>query len=228
MKRSTLHILVLLALLSAGLPAHAGQVIDRIVATVNGHIILQSDWEDAVNYEAFVEGRPLDGITPAQRKAALDHLIDQELLREQMREADFAQAVSETQISQRIHEIREQFSALDDESWHATLARYRLNEQELKRRVALQLNLMQLVDQRLRPAVQIDAKSIESYYQHSLLPQLRQSGAGEVPLAAVTPKIKEVLTQQKIDELLIAWLHNLRTSSEIRSDQTSAPGGQPR
>ena len=29
--------------------ARAGEVIDRIVATVNGHIILQSDWNDALS-----------------------------------------------------------------------------------------------------------------------------------------------------------------------------------
>lgn len=228
MKIRALYIAASLVLLAAALPARAGEIIDRIVATVNGHIILQSDWEDAINYEAFVEGRPLDATTPAQRKAALDHLIDQELLREQMREADLQQAASQAAVSQRVSEIRRQYSALgDQDAWQAALTRYNLNEEEVKRRVALQLTLMRLVDERLRPAVQIDARSIESYYQQSLLPQLRQSGAGEVPLAEVMPKIKEVLTQQKLDELLTAWLHNLRSSSEIR-DESSGPESQAR
>ena len=54
-----------------------GEVIDRIVATVNGHIILLSDWEDSLRYEAFSSGRPLDRMTADDRKSALDHLIDQ-------------------------------------------------------------------------------------------------------------------------------------------------------
>ncbi len=45
---------------------------------------------------------------------------------------------------------------------------------------------MSLVDSRLRPTVKIDSKSIESYYQQELLPQLRQSGAQNVPLAEVS------------------------------------------
>jgi hypothetical protein len=77
--------------------------------------------------------------------------------------------------------------------------------------------MMRLVDERLRPTIQIDAKSIESYYQQSLLPQLQQAGAREVPLADVTPKIKELLTQQKLDQLLTAWLQNLRATSQIRT-----------
>src|SRR5882724_13356301 len=64
--------------------AMAGDVIDRIVATVNGHIILQSDWDDAIAYEAFIGGKPLQQLTGEDRKAALDRLVDQELLRQQM------------------------------------------------------------------------------------------------------------------------------------------------
>src|SRR5690348_1489481 len=85
--------------------ASAGEIVDRIVATVNGHVILQSDWEDALCYEAFVAGRPLDQITADERKGALDRLIDQELLREQMASSDFQHATSE-EIDSRINEVR--------------------------------------------------------------------------------------------------------------------------
>jgi hypothetical protein len=74
---------------------------------------------------------------------------------------------------------------------------------------------MRLVDARLRPTVQIDSKSIESYYNRELVPQLRQSGAQSIALAEVTPKIKELLTQQKVNELLVAWLQSLRSGSSI-------------
>lgn len=79
---------VALLLVASGFPASAGDIIDRIVATVNRSIILQSDWEDAVRYEAFIGGRPLDHVTNEDRKAALDRLIDQELLREQVHLSD--------------------------------------------------------------------------------------------------------------------------------------------
>jgi hypothetical protein len=66
--------------------------------------------------------------------------------------------------------------------------------------------------------VTIDSKSIESYYNQELLPQLRQSGAQDVPLAEVTPQIKELLTEQKVSRLLTAWLQNLRAGSEIHTE----------
>jgi peptidyl-prolyl cis-trans isomerase SurA len=215
---------VCMVLLMAALLANAGEIIDRIVATVNGHIILQSDWDDAVRYEAFMDNRPLQGVSAADRKSALDRLIDQELLREQMRSSDFETTASDQEVAQRIQQIRAAHSVANEGGWQAVLAEHRLSEGELKRRVTLQLDMLRLVDERLRPTIQIDSQSIESYYQQSLLPQLRQSGAPMVPLSDVTPKIKELLTQQKLDQLLTSWLQNLRSTSQIRTQAAPDQG----
>jgi hypothetical protein len=212
-------------LLAIALPAPAGDVLDRIVATVNNHIILQSEWLDALRYEAFVSGRALDRLQAGDGKAALDRLIDQELLREQMRSSGFPHASSE-EVEKRIQEIRKQHDGAHSQAgWEAALRRYGLTEGEVKKRVALQLDLMGLVDARLRPNVIIDSKSIESYYNQELLPQLRQSGARQVPLAEVTPKIKELLTQQKVNQMLLAWLQDLRSGSRIRTEADSQESG---
>lgn len=226
MHRRILIIVCVMTLLASALPGNA-EVIDRIVATVNGHIILQSDWEDALRYEAFSSARSLDRLTAEDRKAALDRLIDQELLREQMQAPDYPHASPE-EIARRVAEIRKQYpNAESDQDWTALLRNYGLTEDELKSRVATQLDLMTLVDSRLRPAVNIDNKSIESYYQQELLPQLHQSGEQTVPLAEVSGKIKELLTQKKITQLLAAWLQNLRAGSQIRSEALmAAPGGR--
>jgi hypothetical protein len=209
------------ALFGIASPAWAGDVLDRIVATVNNHAILQSEWQDATRYEAFVSGRALDQLQASDRKAALDRLIDQELLREQMRSSGFPHANSE-EVEKRIQEIRKQYAGAEsDAGWQAALARYGLAENDLRRRVTLQVDLMGLVDARLRPSVVIDSKSIESYYNQELLPQLQHSGAQQAPLAEVTPKIKELLTQQKMNEMLVAWLQDLRSGSRISKETGS-------
>ncbi len=224
--RSSIFV-VFLAGLFAGVPlGWAGEVVDRIVATVNGQIILQSDWDDALRYQALVDHRPLGVTSVEDRKAALDHLIDQELLKQQMQASDFRSATDE-QIAKRIAEIRKQYpDAATLDGWKARLSQCGFSEAELKPRVALEIDLMHLVDTHLRPTVSIDTKSIESYYNQELLPQLRHSGAEEVPLAQVTPQIKELLTQQRVNELLVAWLQTLRSGSEIRMDaETQRAGG---
>lgn len=227
MRRKVFSIIGALAFLTTTLAARAAEVIDRVVATVNGHIILLSDWEDSVRYQAFGSGRPVDRTTADDRKSALDHLIDQELLREQLKNAD-VQHASPEEVTQRVAEIRKQYAGAETElGWRRLLDNYRLNEEKLKDRVAAEIDLMRLVDARLRPSVNVDSTSIESYYRQELLPQLRQSGATNVPLAEVTAKIKELLTQKKISQLLTSWLHDLRAGSEIRAEALTPGAGGP-
>ena len=54
--------------------AKAGQIVDRVVTSVNGHVVLQSDWEQEVAFEALSNGRDPDSFTAAERQAALERL----------------------------------------------------------------------------------------------------------------------------------------------------------
>jgi len=196
-------------------PARAGQVIDRIVATVNGRIILQSDWDEALSYESLLSGRALSFFTDEDRRAVLDRLIDQELLAEQMKSASFKHA-SEEDAAAEIAEARKLHpEAATAEGWQALLARYGVTEKSLTDHVEQQIDLMRLVDAHLRPAVQIDSKSIEAYYRDKFVPQLRQNGSGDVPLADVSGQIREILTQERVSELMVSWLQSLRAESKV-------------
>jgi peptidyl-prolyl cis-trans isomerase SurA len=199
--------------------AHAGQVIDRIVATVNGHIILQSDWDEALCYEALLNGRAIHQFSSEDRRAVLDRLIDQELLGEQMKSAYFQHA-SDAEAATRVAEARKEYpEAATDEGWQSVLVRFGLSEKDVVAHVKQQIDLMRLVDARLRPAVQIDSKSIEAYYREKFVPQLKQSEVADVPPAEVAAKIRELLTEEKVNELMVSWLQSLRSESKV-----SVPG----
>jgi peptidyl-prolyl cis-trans isomerase SurA len=203
----------------------AAQVIDRIVATVNGHVILQSDWDEALCYEALLTDRKLAQFSDDDRRAVLDRLIDQELLREQMKSADFAHA-TDAEVAARVADARKLYpQAASSEAWPSLLARYQLTEKDLMTHVRSQIDVMRLVDARLRPTVQIDSKSIEAYYRNQFVPKLRQAGGSEVPLADVSAKIRELLTEEKVSELLVSWLQSLRSEGQVRvPGLATAPG----
>jgi peptidyl-prolyl cis-trans isomerase SurA len=203
----------------SGRPAFAGEVIDRIVATVNGQIILQSDWNAALRYEGLLSARSLSDFTDEDRRALLDRLIDQELLGEQMKSALIKHA-SEEEAATQVAQTRQLYpDAATDDGWKAILAKFGLTEKALVAHVQEQLDLMRLVDAHLRPTVQIDSKTIEAYYRDQIVPQLKQSGAGEIPLQEVSAKIRELLTEEKVSELMVSWLHSLRSESKL-----SVPG----
>jgi peptidyl-prolyl cis-trans isomerase SurA len=218
---------VTLLLASIFVPSHsAAEVIDRIIATVNGHIILQSDWDEALCYEALLTNRTLAQISDGDRRAVLDRLIDQELLREQMRSADFTHA-TDAEVAARVAEARKQYpQATSEQAWQSLLGQFQLGEKDLFDHIRQQIDVMRLVDARLRPAVEIDSKSVEAYYRDQFVPKLKQTGASAVPLTEVSAKIRELLTEQKVSELLISWLQTLRSEGQVRVPGVTPAAGE--
>ncbi|MGC2196390.1 MAG: hypothetical protein WA628_17085 [Terriglobales bacterium] len=228
--RNLSHLAWLLLLSAFATCAHAADVIDRIAAMVNGHVILQSDWDDAVRFEAFAEGRPLDQVTDQDRGHALDRLIDQELLREQAQGAE-SQPPSAEELQPRILEIQKQQAATAPADWQSALSRYALDQKQVEAWLARDISMLHQVEARLRPAVQVTPQGVEAYYRDTFLPQLRKTGAQEVPLAQVSGQIREILTQQKVNELFASWLQSLRAESKISmpvpaSSPPASTGGQ--
>jgi len=132
----------------------------------------------------------------------------------------FFEHASESEAAARVADSRKHYpEAATDQGWQTVLARLALSEKDLVAHVRQQIDLMRLVDARLRPAVQIDSKTIEAYYREKFVPQLKQPAAGEAPSAEVAAKIRELLTQEKVNELMISWLQSLRSESKV-----SVPG----
>src|SRR3989441_13016773 len=208
--------IILGLLLPSAAPLWAGEVLDRIVANVNGHVILQSDLQEELRYECFMTERPLWELTPEDRKATLDRIIDQELLREQIRSAEIKPAGSDD-VDKQIEGVKEDYSRNHNAaSWSAALSSYSITEAGIRNHVAFELNQLRLVEIRLRPSVQIDAGAIEIYYKEQLLPQLIRSGGAQISLAQAAPKIRELLIQQEINQRLTSWLETLRSQAQIR------------
>ncbi len=222
----TLACAIVLPIFFLAARAASGEVIDRIVATVNGRIILQSDWDEAMCFEALSGNRKLSDFNEGERRAVLDRLIDQELLGQQMKTSEPGQT-SDADVATRASEIRKLYpEAATDEGWRSVLSRYQLTGKDFLAHLRRQIELMRLVDARLRPKVEIDSKSVEAYYRDQFVPQLKQSGASQVPLAEVSGKIRELLTEQKVDELLVSWLHTLRSEGHVSIPGAGLPAGE--
>lgn len=221
-------ILALLAGFSV-LGAHAGEVVDKIVANVNGHALLKSDWEEELAFEALVNGRELKTLSAPERKAALERLIDQELLREQVRPTVPA---PKDAVASKVGELRKLYpSAIGEEGWRATLSRYGMTQGGLEKRLGDDIELMRLVEEHLRPSIHIDPSAVETYYHDQLVPELRRNGSTEVPLSEVSARIKSLLAERKLNELIAGWLESLRSEGRISipavDGGNAAAGGPP-
>ena len=208
----------LLFLLPTVVPfAWAGEVIDGIVATVDRQPLFQSDWEEAICFEAFMQQKPIAQVTQADRVKALQRLIDRQLLQAQMGNETFLQP-SQDDVDKDIAKLRAQVpNGDDDRSWQKLLANYGLTPVTLRAHLQAEVRVMNLVEVRLRPHVHVQPEEIEAYYKSQLLPDLQKNGGKVASLDEVEPRIRELLVQQRMDEMLDAWLHNLRQQAEIHS-----------
>jgi peptidyl-prolyl cis-trans isomerase SurA len=210
-------------LLLGPLGLRAAEVLDRIVATVNGHVILQSDWDDELRFESFMSDRKLGDLTSAERKAAMDRLIDQELLHEQMRSND-SKPVEPELVQKQVETLKTDYlREHNGESWDAILSKYHLSEKFVESHIASELDQLRLVDARFRSSIQIDVSEIQKYYKQQLLPKLPSSES--LTLTEASPKIREILVQEKMNELLSSWLETLRSQAQIVTFSSTAASG---
>jgi peptidyl-prolyl cis-trans isomerase SurA len=204
----------------------AGEVLDRIVASVNGHVILQSDWDEELQYESLMSGHDQQAMTPGDRKAALDRLVDRELVTEQAATTEFVQTTAD-EIDKQLEQVKSDYVQSVKTSWGTAVANHGFTETEIRDRIALELTQWKIIDARLRPTVQIDGAAVADYYNRQFLPELRRSGAQPIPLTEAAPQIRELLTQQKINEALASWLETLRSQAQIRFFSPNSSSSEP-
>ena len=192
----------------------AGEVVERIVAVVGSSPILLSEWNEQVRFEGLLNGRDPQSVTADDRKAALDRLMDQALIRQQMRAGSF-QPPSGAEVAARVDELRRQAAGESPEAWPAVLARHGLTESDVRDCLRAQMEVSRFVEARFRPSVRIAPADVDRYYREQFLPGLRRMNAEPKPLEQVRAQIEEVLTQQQVTAQLNAWIETLRAQAHI-------------
>lgn len=203
--------LLVVALLVA---ASQAEVVDRTIAAVNKHLITWSDLDEQMRFEALQNVRALNDLGEAERRAAFEHLVQDRILRDQMQVAPAANAA---EVDARIEDIRAGWQAqCTDAMWAATLQRYGLSALELRELVTRQIEILKFMDFRVRPTVRVTRQEVDNYYHLTLVPQLLAKGETPEPVESVTPKIRELLTEQKMNQEMEKWLATLRTQASVQ------------
>lgn len=219
-----------IVLLLATVPVFSQEVVDRMVAVVNKQVILQSELDDAAHIEFLLQGKPLSAVTGPEMDAVLDRLIDQALLQQQIVDNSVLEFATD-EVANQIRDVRSNIpGATEDEKWLAMLAAYGVNEHDVALHIDAQLRILKFIDLRFRTLARADRASVANYYNQKLIPELRKQGAAEPPLSQVSDRIEEILTEQRINELLNSWLQALRSQANIEKmniASQSATGTKP-
>jgi len=190
-----------------------------VVAVVNNHAVLYSDVDDEIRLSVLDPGR--GGLGVLDRKTALEQLIARALIQQQIREEDL-QAADPTQaeVDARLAEIRDQLPAClrqncaSDAGWKAFLTAHGLTQERVEAYLRYRVEILRFIEQRFRQGIRISQPEIQTYYRETLLPQYAK-GEAVPPLDKVSPRIEEILLQQKVNVLFDDWLTNLRKQGEV-------------
>ncbi len=202
-------------------PGHdaSSVTLDRVVAVVNHHPILESDLEDEIQLSVL---DPSHTDTPnLSPKQALQQLISRALIQQQMREGDIPSAVPKPEeVAARLNEIRTELpicvraNCKTDAGWNAFLAKHDLTAERVESYLRYRLEILSFIELRFRQGIRVSPEEIQAYYHDKLLP-LYPDGATPPPLEQVSPRIQEILLQQQVNTMFDGWLENLRKQGEI-------------
>lgn len=219
MRRAGLISLVILAAVAA---AHAGETLDRIVATVDRHPITRSDIEQEARFKHLVD-RQTGPISVQDEIAALDRLVDRSLVSDQV--AVFgSMTVTQHDLQARVMEIRKQIPGAEtDAGWQRLLEENGLTEDDVDQRVVQEIQTLRFIDLRFRAEVRVGPRAIQTYYDTKFVPQMKAKNLAPPPLEQVQDKIEAILREERVNALISDWLKTLRNQSRIQDFDPSLP-----
>jgi hypothetical protein len=182
------------------------ELLDQIAARVESDIILLSEVRTLSRYQMLVDGK-------AESDAAiLDRLIDQWIVRSEADTARFPHP-TDVEIAHGVEHLQASFAS--PEEYEGRKKQSELSDKEIRRMVTAQLYLSNYLDSRFRPAVQVDAKQVEDFYQQSVVPRAKAHNQAPPPLDASREYIQEALVQRGINNQAEVWLKESRARLHV-------------
>jgi hypothetical protein len=179
----------------AAFPAFA-VIVDRIAITVGNKVITDSEIDLRIRLTAFENGEKPD-FSPAARKVAADRLIDQKLVEREMDVGHYPRLKAES-------------TAPDTAARDQALAQYGLTPTDLEQDLARQADLLNFLNLRFRPSVQVSDRDIRQYFDKQ-----NPSGSGPVTLNDMRARIEQRIAGQRADAEMETWLKDQRKGTKI-------------
>jgi len=166
-------------------------VVDRVAVVVGNTVITETEVLQETRLEAFLNQTPLD-LSAQARKTAAEHLVDQQLVRNEMRIGGYAKPAPADVDSMLRNFRQEHFTSVSQ--YRAALDKYGITEDQLKEHLSWQLAAIRFTDLRFSPA----AAGIPD-----------EQSADRVRPGAATPK-------SDVDQQMDAWLKQTRAATKVQ------------
>lgn len=198
--------------------AGSGEVLDRVVAVVNGDVILESDVDEERRFE---EVQPYRGATNFSRDTAIQRLVDRDLILQQaaLQPED---RVTDQELNAQLATLRKdipackQYHCETDAGWQKYVMEHGFTVEEFSDRWRKRMELLKFIEVRFRNGIRISDDEVKTYYEQTMLPEYAKRNATPPKLDTISKRIEEVLLQQQVGNLLRDWLESLRVQGSVR------------
>jgi hypothetical protein len=206
---------------SATLPGSGqGTVMDRVVAIVNGDLILESDIDEELRFESIQPYRSANGDTSRER--TVRRLIDRTLILQQAEMEPDETAVSDKDLDAQLATLRKDIAACKqyhcetDAGWQKYVGDRGFTVEEFRERWRQRMELLKFIEVRFSNGIRVSDEDIKAYYEKTMLPEYAKRHVTPPQLETISPRIEEVLLQQQVGNLLRDWLTSLRAQGRVR------------
>jgi hypothetical protein len=186
--------------------AQSGTSIDGIAARVGNDVLTESQVRELADYQKLVEGKA------QPRTQILDELVDQWVVATDALATKFPHPTA-AEVSLEFQTLLKQFPSR--EQFQARLAQVGLTQDQVRQVISDQLYYARFLDYKFHAVTQVTASEIQSYYQQDFLPQLQKRGLSVPPLTQVEAQIRQLLTQEDINERAAQWLEQAKARLRI-------------
>ncbi|MCU1222896.1 MAG: SurA domain protein [Edaphobacter sp.] len=199
--------------------AEQGTVLDRVVAVVNGNVILESDVDEERRFESI---QPYRGSTAEfSRERAVQRLIDRTLILQQA-DLESGAPIADQDLDAQLAKVRTdipscaEYHCETEAGWEKFLSDHGFTVEEFRERWRRRMKLLRFIEVRFRNGISISDDEIKTYYEKTMLPEYARQKVAPPKLETISKRIEEVLLQQQVGNLLRDWLRSLRAQGNVR------------
>lgn len=195
-----------------------GTQVDRVVAVVNGDLILDSDVDQERRFAALLPYGEGGGVY--DRDAAVERLINRELILEQIRLQPHDE-ISDEAARKDLDALRKDIpacAAYDCETqagWVRFLASQGFTEASIVELWKQRMEVLAFIEQRFRMGLRVTSEEIQAYYDGPLAKQFAAQHAQRPPLASISARLQQIVLEQQVTGLLDDWLKSLRAQGSV-------------
>ncbi|HLI78001.1 MAG TPA: hypothetical protein VKV02_13735 [Acidobacteriaceae bacterium] len=201
------------------MPQEPGTEVDRVVAIVNGQIVLDSDVQEEHRFEA-IQPYPGSADTESTRDREIERLVNRALILQQAR-LQSQDTITDADVDKEIDNLRKTLPGCKagdcstDAGWARYLSSKGFSVVEFRTRWKQRMEVLAFIQERFAAGTSVTEGQVREFYQNTMLPQYKKAGTRPAPFASVEARIREVLQQQQVSSLLRDWLQSLRAQGSI-------------